>query len=104
MTRRAVITGMGIVSCLGNDVETVAGSLYEGRSGISLHQEQIDVGMRSHVAGAPSLDIAERIDRTKTSLGAVDLPCTGVFEMKDGKIRVWRDYFDLNTFMGAMQS
>ena len=63
MTRRAVITGMGIVSCLGNDVETVADSLYEGRSGISLHQEQIDVGMRSHVAGAPSIDIAERIDR-----------------------------------------
>ena len=63
MTRRAVITGMGIVSCLGNDVETVADSLYEGRSGISLHQEQVDVGMRSHVAGAPSIDIAERIDR-----------------------------------------
>jgi 3-oxoacyl-[acyl-carrier-protein] synthase-1 len=58
-----VITGMGIVSCLGNDTETVTQSLYEGRSGISLRQEQIDVGMRSHVAGAPQIDIAERIDR-----------------------------------------
>jgi limonene-1,2-epoxide hydrolase len=57
-----------------------------------------------HILGEGDLVIAERIDRTKTSLGAVDLPCTGVFEMKDGKIRVWRDYFDLNTFMGAMQS
>ena len=63
MSKRVVITGMGIVSCLGNDVETVTRSLYEGRSGIGLRQEQIDVGMRSHVAGAPQIDIAERIDR-----------------------------------------
>ena len=63
MSKRVVITGLGIVSCLGNDAETVAGSLYEGRTGISLRQEQIDVGMRSHVAGAPEIDIAERIDR-----------------------------------------
>jgi limonene-1,2-epoxide hydrolase len=48
--------------------------------------------------------VAERLDRTKTSLGDVDLPCTGVFEMEGGKIKVWRDYFDLNTFMSAMQS
>jgi 3-oxoacyl-[acyl-carrier-protein] synthase-1 len=54
---------MGIVSCLGNDAETVTRSLYEGRSGIALRQEQIDVGMRSHVAGAPNIDVAEHIDR-----------------------------------------
>lgn len=47
--------------------------------------------------------IAERVDRTKTTQGNVDLPCVGVFEMQDGKIRVWRDYFDLNTYMSAMQ-
>ena len=63
MSKRIVITGLGIVSCLGNDAETVTQSLYEGRSGISLRQEQVDVGMRSHVAGAPKIDIAERIDR-----------------------------------------
>jgi 3-oxoacyl-[acyl-carrier-protein] synthase-1 len=63
MAKRVVITGMGIVSCLGNDAESVTESLYEGRSGISTRQEQIDVGMRSHVAGAPNIDIAERIDR-----------------------------------------
>ena len=44
----------------------------------------------------------ERIDRTKTTSGDVDLPCVGVFEMRDGKIHVWRDYFDMNTFVSAM--
>ena len=63
MGRRVVITGLGIVSCLGNDTDTVSTSLYEGRSGISLNQEQVDVGMRSHVAGAPDIDIAALIDR-----------------------------------------
>jgi 3-oxoacyl-[acyl-carrier-protein] synthase-1 len=63
MSRRVVITGLGIVSCLGNDAESVTQSLYEGRSGISLRQEHIDMGMRSHVAGAPNIDIAELIDR-----------------------------------------
>lgn len=63
MDRRVVITGLGIVSCLGNDAEAVTQSLYEGRSGISQRQEQIDIGMRSHVAGAPDIDIAALIDR-----------------------------------------
>jgi 3-oxoacyl-[acyl-carrier-protein] synthase-1 len=63
VTRRVVITGLGIVSCLGNDAESVTQSLYEGRSGISLRQEQIDVGMRSHVAGAPNIDVPSLIDR-----------------------------------------
>jgi 3-oxoacyl-[acyl-carrier-protein] synthase-1 len=58
-----VVTGMGIVSCLGNDAETVTESLRQGRSGIRLHQEQVDVGMRSHVAGVPDIDVSEHIDR-----------------------------------------
>ena len=57
-----------------------------------------------HILGEGDVVVAERLDRTKTSLGDVDLPCTGVFEMEAGKIKVWRDYFDLNTFMSAMQS
>ena len=56
-----------------------------------------------HILGEGDVVIAERLDRTKTSQGDVDLPCTGVFEMEDGKIKVWRDYFDLSTFMNAMQ-
>ena len=45
----------------------------------------------------------ERLDRTKTTQGDVDLPCCGIFEMENGKIRDWRDYFDLTTFMQAMK-
>ena len=47
--------------------------------------------------------IAERLDRTKAGDKAVDLPCTGVFEISDGKIVCWRDYFDLGTYARAMQ-
>ncbi|MGB2178161.1 MAG: nuclear transport factor 2 family protein [Hyphomonas sp.] len=43
--------------------------------------------------------IAERLDRTVAHGKQIDLPCCGVFEMKDGKIAVWRDYFDLATYM-----
>jgi 3-oxoacyl-[acyl-carrier-protein] synthase-1 len=63
MQRRVVITGLGIVSCLGNDAQTVIQSLREGRSGIRRSQEQIDAGMRSHVSAAPDINPAEHIDR-----------------------------------------
>ena len=63
MTKRAVITGLGIVSCLGNDAQSVTRSLHEARSGIKLSQEQVDVGMRSHISGAPEIDLASLIDR-----------------------------------------
>ena len=63
MGKRIVITGLGIVSCLGNDAGSVTRALQEGRSGISRNQEQIDIGMRSHVAGAPEIDVASLIDR-----------------------------------------
>ncbi len=63
MSRRVVITGLGIVSCLGNDADSVSTALYEGRSGIRTRQEQVDIGMRSHIAGAPEIDTSEYIDR-----------------------------------------
>ncbi len=63
MSKRVVITGMGIVSCLGNNPETVVRSLYEGRSGISHDEQQVEVGMRSHVSGSPEIDVKEHIDR-----------------------------------------
>ena len=63
MTRRVVITGLGIVSCLGNNAATVTEALRAGRSGISRSQEQIDMGMRSHVSGAPHIDLSEHIER-----------------------------------------
>ncbi|MBX3507708.1 MAG: nuclear transport factor 2 family protein [Parvibaculum sp.] len=45
--------------------------------------------------------VAERVDRTKAGGKPVALPCCGVFEMEGGKIKVWRDYFDLATFSKA---
>ncbi|MCR9261779.1 MAG: SgcJ/EcaC family oxidoreductase [Pseudomonadaceae bacterium] len=55
-----------------------------------------------NIAAAGDVVFCERLDRTQTTTGNVDLPCLGVFEMQNGKIREWRDYFDLQTFMGAM--
>ena len=63
MARRVVVTGLGIVSCLGNDAETVTASLREGRSGLAVNPAQVEIGMRSHVAGMPHIDVKERIDR-----------------------------------------
>lgn len=53
MTRRVAVTGMGIVSCLGNRLDDVADALKAGRSGIRFMPEFVDHGMRSQVAGAP---------------------------------------------------
>ena len=61
--RRVVVTGMGIVSCLGNTKESVTESLREGRSGISFAPEYAERGFRSRVAGRPTVDFAALIDR-----------------------------------------
>ena len=61
--RRVVITGMGIVSCLGNDPDSVTRSLREGRSGIRFKEEYKELGMRSHVAGTPEIALDDFIDR-----------------------------------------
>ncbi|MBX2839952.1 MAG: beta-ketoacyl-ACP synthase I [Gammaproteobacteria bacterium] len=61
--RRAVITGIGVVSCLGNDIQSVTKSLREGISGVSLREEYVEMGMRSHIAAAPTIDFKEHIDR-----------------------------------------
>lgn len=51
MSRRVVITGMGIWSCLGKNINEVKDSLYEGRSGIGLEQERLDYGYQSGLTG-----------------------------------------------------
>ena len=61
--KRVVITGYGIVSCLGNDKNAVLDSLKQGRSGIKFQQSYVDMGMRSHVAGSVEIDIDAYIDR-----------------------------------------
>ncbi len=62
--RRVVVTGLGIVSSLGNNKAEVKDSLYHGRSGITFQQEYADRGLRSNVAGSiKNLDIEALIDR-----------------------------------------
>ena len=57
------MTGMGIVSCLGNDKQAVLESLRNGKSGIRFKEEYKEVGMRSHIAGSVNIDQDEFIDR-----------------------------------------
>ncbi|MBA3928693.1 MAG: beta-ketoacyl-[acyl-carrier-protein] synthase I [Xanthomonas sp.] len=61
--RRVVITGLGITSCLGNDADTVSAALREGRSGIRHIPQYAELGFRSHVGGAPEIDLDAQIDR-----------------------------------------
>ena len=61
--RRVVVTGIGIVSSIGNNQQQVRESLLEGRSGICLSEEYRDIGFRSHVHGPIMLDPDELIDR-----------------------------------------
>ncbi|MCW8901057.1 MAG: beta-ketoacyl-ACP synthase I [Gammaproteobacteria bacterium] len=61
--RRVVVTGLGIVSSIGNNKEEVAASLREGRSGIVASEEYAEMGFRSCVYGALNIDLASLIDR-----------------------------------------
>lgn len=61
--KRVVITGMGIVSCLGNDKETVTQSLLDCRSGIVFREDFHEMGLRCNVAATLDIDPAEHIDR-----------------------------------------
>ena len=61
--RRAVITGMGIVSCLGNDKATVTNSLRNGISGIQRREDFAEMGLRCNVGGLIDLDPKDHIDR-----------------------------------------
>ncbi len=61
--RRVVVTGMGIVSCLGNDLPAVLHALREGRSGLRFKEEYRALGLRSQVAGVVDIDLASLIDR-----------------------------------------
>jgi 3-oxoacyl-[acyl-carrier-protein] synthase I len=60
---RVVVTGLGIVSCLGNDKTSVTRALREGRSGISYMPEYADLGLRSRIAGTPEIDLEALVDR-----------------------------------------
>src|SRR5262245_40818938 len=61
--RRVVVTGMGIVSSIGNNTQEVLSSLREAKSGIVKAEKYAELGFRSQVHGAPALDPAEGVDR-----------------------------------------
>ncbi len=61
--RRVVVTGIGIVSCIGNNQDEVADSLKAGRSGIKLDETQRDMGFRSCISGRPTLDPKEHVHK-----------------------------------------
>ena len=61
--KRAVITGMGSISCIGNNLEEISNSLRRGISGISKNDEYNDLGFRSKVSGSILIDLKELIDR-----------------------------------------
>lgn len=61
--RRVVVTGMGIVSCIGNSAAEVTQSLKEGKSGIVAAPKYAEMGFRSHIHGQPNIDLEANIDR-----------------------------------------
>ena len=61
--RRVVVTGLGIVSSIGNNIEEVARSLKAGRSGISFAPDYAEHGFRCQVHGRPDIDVTELIDK-----------------------------------------
>ena len=61
--KNVVVTGMGIVSCIGSDIQEVLSSLKNGKSGITKNLTYEEMGFRSHVSGAVNINLSERIDR-----------------------------------------
>ncbi|MFT3754548.1 MAG: beta-ketoacyl-ACP synthase I [Pseudoxanthomonas sp.] len=61
--RRVVVTGSGIVSCIGNDLDTVAANLRNGNSGISRDESFVEKNLRSQISGRPQVDLEALIDR-----------------------------------------
>lgn len=55
-----------------------------------------------NILSSGNVVIAERLDRIQAGDKSVDLPCVGVFELEDGKIRRWRDYFDLASYQRGL--
>ncbi|MEP0453750.1 MAG: beta-ketoacyl synthase N-terminal-like domain-containing protein, partial [Roseibium sp.] len=61
--RRVVVTGMGIVSSIGNNTQEVLASLRDGKSGISFAPDYAEHGFRSQVQGMPNIDIPSLVDK-----------------------------------------
>ena len=60
---RVVVTGLGIVSAIGNNADEVLASLKAGKSGITANADMVEHGFRSQIAGMPNIDIKEHVDK-----------------------------------------
>ncbi len=72
-------------------------------SGFMTGVQKLEFKVRNIVA-AGSVVLTERVDVFFTEKATIELPVMGAFEVRDGKISAWRDYFDLNQFMSQMPS
>ena len=61
--RRVVVTGLGIVSAIGNNADEVLASLKAGKSGITANEDMVEHGFRSQIAGKPDIDITQYVDK-----------------------------------------
>ena len=61
--KRVVVTGMGIISCLGNNQEEVYKALLNSKSGITFSEEYKEYNLKSHVHGKPNIKLEDHIDR-----------------------------------------
>ena len=55
-----------------------------------------------HMAASDDVVLTERVDVFRFPKGTIELPVSGTFEIKDGKIAAWRDYFDMQQFMSRL--
>jgi len=79
--RRVVVTGLGIISCIGNNQDEVAASLKAGKSGITKDDKMVELGFRSQISGRP----ADTTDRAKEAIGKRSLrfmPCMTLLPMQ----------------------
>jgi len=76
--KRVVVTGLGVVSCLGNSKADVLRSLQEGRSGITFNESFRDMGLRSQICGSVDIAIDDivhlEVAGTKTDIPDIDKP------------------------------
>jgi limonene-1,2-epoxide hydrolase len=71
--------------------------------GFTAGTERIEFRVRAIAADGPTV-LTERVDVFVLPGGTIELPVMGVFEIRDGRIAAWRDYFDLNQFTSQLPS
>ena len=70
-------------------------------AGFTTGVKQVSFDVR-HIVAAGDVVLTERVDVFEFDGGRVELPVSGTFELRDGKITAWRDYFDMNQFMSQL--